>query len=878
MNAPNPHANRKIVLRPRLGPAVAIAVPVAAALFIWWTVRSADRQMRAELLRQVILVGKGIDAGQLQLLSGSEADLASPEYLRLKEYLVTVRTVERTCRFAYLLRRQADGTVVFLADSEPVESEDYSYPGQVYDEAPAGFRRAFDSRAADVEGPFKDRWGTWISALAPLTDPGTQAVVAVLAMDVDAGTWKRDAAARSTVPVTLTLALVVLLVAGKAGAMPGGKVSARPILHRLMVPITASLLLVLASLGAVIVTLQNSRLDESSRQVVKETLSDFSQILAEQSRSLAALEDVLAHDTKLCQALAAGDRERLLADYLPVFEQLKNKYAVNHFYLSDPQRVCIVRIHQPDKYGDRLERFTALDAERTGRISSGIELGPLGTFTLRVVRPIFNGETLVGYLELGKEIEDILAGIHRASGVGLAVAIHKSVLKRPDWETGMKLLGRPADWDRYRDDVLVYSTLAPFPAEVERFLSHPPNTVGDVAAETAIGRRLWRVTETPLRDVSGAEKGELVVVHDLTDARMAYRRLLSLVAGGMLAFLATLLGFQYVILRRTDAGIRAQQAELRASEERLSATLRSIGDGVIACDGQGNIVNLNTVGETLTGWTGDEARGRPIAEIFRIVHAETRESAEIPVDRALREDRIIGLANHTVLIARDGTERQIADSCAPIHSVAGAVIGAVLVFRDVTEEYRQREALRETSHRLALAVRAGGVGIWDYDIVENRLVWDDQMFRLYGITRSQFREAYEGWKAGVHPQDRQRADEEIRQALCGEKDFDTEFRVIWPDESVHSIRALGVVQRNAGGMPVRMIGTNWDITSRRQAEQELRENKRRLDIAMEGAELGAWHWDIAGGRRHFSDRSCRLLGIDPAAFGGTNDEFLSVVL
>ena len=93
--------------------------------------------------------------------------------------------------------------------------------------------------------------------------------------------------------------------------------------------------------------------------------------------------------------------------------------------------------------------------------------------------------------------------------------------------------------------------------------------------------------------------------------------------------------------------------------------------------------------------------------------------------------------------------------------------------RDITERRRTEEALRQVSDRLALAVRAGGVGIWDYNVVNNRLIWDEQMFHLYGITRDQFAGAYEAWQAGVHPEDRQGSDEEIQLALRNEREFNT---------------------------------------------------------------------------------------------------------
>ena len=109
------------------------------------------------------------------------------------------------------------------------------------------------------------------------------------------------------------------------------------------------------------------------------------------------------------------------------------------------------------------------------------------------------------------------------------------------------------------------------------------------------------------------------------------------------------------------------------------------------------VTRLNPVAERLTGWTQAEAVGRPVGEIFHIVNKETRQPATIPVMETLAHGTIQGLANHTVLIARDGSECDIADSCAPIRDRDGQVIGAVLVFRDVTEEYAAQQALRDSA-------------------------------------------------------------------------------------------------------------------------------------------------------------------------------------
>lgn len=135
--------------------------------------------------------------------------------------------------------------------------------------------------------------------------------------------------------------------------------------------------------------------------------------------------------------------------------------------------------------------------------------------------------------------------------------------------------------------------------------------------------------------------------------------------------------------------------ELAAQQEYFRVTLSSIGDAVIASDKQGRVTFINPCAEALTGWPAGEAAGRPLAEVFEIVNEETREPVANPADIVIRTGHIIGLANHTALIHRDGSERPIADSAAPIRDDGGNPIGAVLVFRDVTEERRAEDALAE---------------------------------------------------------------------------------------------------------------------------------------------------------------------------------------
>lgn len=155
--------------------------------------------------------------------------------------------------------------------------------------------------------------------------------------------------------------------------------------------------------------------------------------------------------------------------------------------------------------------------------------------------------------------------------------------------------------------------------------------------------------------------------------------------------------------------LKTVRDSLESEKERLAVTLRSIGDGVISVDTAGRVVLLNKVAEQLCGWSQEEASGRPLAEVFPIVNETTHASIKNPVDEVLATGRIVELANHTVLVSRDGTERIIADSAAPIRDAAGAILGVVLVFRDMTQKKEIEEELFRARKLESLGVLAGGI-------------------------------------------------------------------------------------------------------------------------------------------------------------------------
>ena len=189
-----------------------IAILASGMILTLWTVQREETLLRTDLLTKTRLVHGGISADHLTNLTGTDADLVSPEYQTLKEQLIQIRSTDPMIRFVYLLGKRPDGTIFFFTDSEPPESGDYSPPGQEYPEASAILLNAFVSGQETTEGPVNDRWGTWVSGLIPVRDSRSGEIIAVLGTDIDARDWTIQIITASAPAVIAMLLLLLLLL------------------------------------------------------------------------------------------------------------------------------------------------------------------------------------------------------------------------------------------------------------------------------------------------------------------------------------------------------------------------------------------------------------------------------------------------------------------------------------------------------------------------------------------------------------------------------------------------------------------------------------------------------------------------------------------
>ncbi len=335
------------------------------------------------------------------------------------------------------------------------------------------------------------------------------------------------------------------------------------------------------------------------------------------------------------------------------------------------------------------------------------------------------------------------------------------------------------------------------------------------------GSRFWaNVVITAVRDPNGALLGFAKVTRDLTERKQAEentRRLLQEEAA------------------RKAAEEAAQ--EIERQREQLHVTLTSIGDAVIVTDNTGAVTFMNPVAAGLTGWNAHEAAGNALHHVFRIVNENTRQEVENPALRALADGAPVGLANHTVLIARDGTERPIDDCAAPIHLAQSGTIGAVLVFRDISRRRQAEAALRASESRFRQLADSMPQIVWAARPDGYVDYYNERWYEYTGFPRGEYGQS--SWEAILHPDDRQRSVETYFDCIRSEKPYQIEYR--FKDRRTGGYRwflGRAAPVRDPAGQVVRWFGTCTDIDDTKRAEQK---SQFLADASAELAELNDVH-------------------------------------
>lgn len=547
----------------------------------------------------------------------------------------------------------------------------------------------------------------------------------------------------------------------------------KPIMPRLLTTLAPVLLIIVVGFSLAIIYMVNKSQKQFEHHLEEHVLDLFPAYLDKQVNTIKGFQQIILRDKEIYRALKDKDRQQLLANYSSIFSMLQKHHGITHFQFHGPDRINILRINRPQKFGDLINRFTLKEAERTGLVSSGIELDAFGAFTLLAVQPIFENGNLIGYLEMGMNIEEILSNISNHHSINMLVTIKKDYLKRSLWESGMKMLGRDSGWDKYTSNVIVYSspglTLEGFGGIIDG------GYLSGEGAEISINRRVWRVMMFPLADASGAEVGNIIVCNDISEANAKLHKFIIIMLGsGVIVFLV-LFCFIYVLLQRTDKIIREQQKALIKSQTKYRILYERFGEAVMLyCDGVFidcnamtlEMFQLDSIDEFCTkhpadlspptqiDGTSSRIRSSELIKLaiengsitFEWLHQRSDKeifSAEVQLHRMILDEKTV-----LQIVVRDISKRKLAENeiLEANHQLEKAIYQANIMKEEVELANRRFNQLAEQNRTIIWEVDANGLFTYISDAAES--IWgysaDEMIGRLhfYDLHPEETREAF----------------------------------------------------------------------------------------------------------------------------------------
>lgn len=321
--------------------------------------------------------------------------------------------------------------------------------------------------------------------------------------------------------------------------------------------------------------------------------------------------------------------------------------------------------------------------------------------------------------------------------------------------------------------------------------------------------------------------------------------------------------------------LKITERSLAKSEEQFRSLVENV-PGIsfrCACDDSWTMEFISGEIEKLSGYPASDFIRNHLRTYASIIHPEDRQSVKDTVFEATDKRKAYTIEYRIITI--NGESRSVYEKGQGICDAEGNLQWLDGVILDISERKSFEQENKILTERLALATSSAQIGIYDWDIANDNLIWDDSMFKLYGFNEGQFSGAYEAWANSLHPDDRKHIEKEVQQALNNEKPYDTEFRIFWNDGTIHHIKANGQVFWDEQGTPIRLLGVNYDITKRKLAEISLRNSETLLERAQELAHIGHWKLVTATNEVTGSDELFQIFGVNKNE--GSLDAFVGVV-
>ncbi len=758
---------------------IAVCILIAGIILTVWSAQQQDQTMRNDLILKASIANSGISTGQVASLSGTAADITSPEYQTLKAQLEKIHASDPAFRFAYLMGQREDGTVILYADSELPESTDYSPPGQVYTEAPAVVRSVFATGNRANEGPYTDRWGTWVSGFIPVTDPATGRVIAIFGMDLNAQNWNTTIF-KASLPTLISSLLIVLLVLVSA--------------------------------------LFQRRSDEEKLRL-KISEEKFSKVF---------------HANPALMAVSTLKEGRFLdvnSSFLATFGYPRNEVIGKttsdlHLFFDTAQEDSIIRqIQETGQVRNQEVRFfrknqDLLDGSLTSITVDIAGIPRLLTIILDLTERKRAEAALQRQATILAILNNVITTANRAQNLDeVTEKIVEDIMRLLDYDAGGIYLVDPGSTTA----TIIHSKNIPL-----AFLEE--------VKTVSIVKPPYNILFTEGTPIISSHYDELYPDRSKLSGFLSFATIPIISQGKIIGSLNVASRKRDEISGQERQVLLTIGQELGSTIERLTALrysenaahnlltlFNSINDMVFVLDMQGRIKTVNNAVKKTLLYTEEELAGTDVL----LIHVPERR------DEALKN--VQGMIAGTIdscpvpILAKDGTRIEVDTKVS--RGTWNNIEVIVGVSRDITERKKAEEALKKSEELLNLAITGSGAGLWDWNVQTGEMVFNERWAEIIGYSLDELQPlSIATWTILVHPDDLTVSNELLRKHFEGDlQDYEIEARMKHKDGHWVWVHDRGMVtQWDNDGKPLRMTGTRLDISRRKALEMEIEFHEQEL--------------------------------------------------
>lgn len=339
---------------------------------------------------------------------------------------------------------------------------------------------------------------------------------------------------------------------------------------RVLLPLCLGLLLALGVGAVVLVVAQLHHEEHESAQADESLGVMLEERTAHDVDAMKSLMLLVMADPRLQEAMAAGDRDGLAVASAPLMQGIRARNGISHLYFIRPDRTVLLRAHRPGEFDDRIDRFVLRQAQTAGGFHSGYEQGPYGSYTLRVATPWVVAGRTIGFLEMGVEFEDLMAGIQKALHADIVVVMDKALIDHGKWITANAHKSRKTQWDEFPEVVVLSRTVAKVPEQVRAHLSRTGRQAAEARFRVKGDGTVAQVVARPLKNTRGMVVGEVVMIKDVTEIDRDAMASLAIVLAACTAIGIALTAFIHVVLGRVQKDVAVRTARLAETRRVLA--------------------------------------------------------------------------------------------------------------------------------------------------------------------------------------------------------------------------------------------------------------------------------------------------------------------